>query len=264
MKNLQIEMIPIEKLQRGRFQPRRHFDEESLQELANSIELQGIIEPIIVRPITDKSYEIIAGERRWRAAQLAKLQEVPCIVRYYSDSTAAEIAIIENIQREDLNPIEEASSYQRLIDEFGCTHEEVAIAVGKSREKITNALRLLKLHANIREMIEKNELSSGHGKVLAGVEEEYQLELAKFCVKYQWSVRKLEQEAKKLKEQPKKKRSENEPDIAMLERLVSEQLGTEVKVEPSGSYLSGELRIRYFSNDTLAGILDKLGVKYND
>ena len=160
----ELKSIPVELLKRGQYQPRKHFDEEALQELADSIKEQGIIEPIVVRPLPNKTYEIIAGERRWRAAQLAGLDTVPCLIRECSDRAAAALTVIENVQRKDLNPIEEAESYQRLIQEFGYSHDEVAKALGKSRTGITNNLRLLKLDSNIKEIIRLGTLSEGHGK----------------------------------------------------------------------------------------------------
>lgn len=263
-KNLpEIKSIPVEFLKPGKYQPRKKFNQTLLEELAESIKAKGIIQPIVARPIADNKYEIIAGERRWRAAQLAMLHEVPCIIRHESDSSTAEMALIENVQRDDLNPIEEAEAVQRLIDEFSYLHEEIGQIVGKSREKISNLLRLLKLHEKIQDYLINKTLSEGHGKLLASLELKDQLALAEQTVKYGWSVRKLEH-AIKNHQQPRPKRSENEPNIAALEKIISEQLGTVVQIEPDGGYLSGELKIKFFNNDTLAGILDKLGIKYND
>jgi len=260
----ELKIIPVEFLQRGRYQPRRQFNPEILNELAESIKSQGIIQPIVVRQLNEVNrYEIIAGERRWRAAQLIQLAEVPCIVRQETDSAVAEMALIENIQRDDLNPIEEAAGYQRLIDDFGYLHDEIGSIVGKSREKITNCLRLLKLHPTIKDLLIERSLSEGHGKLLASLEANEQLHLGEQAIKYGWSVRKLEDAIKNFKK-PIVKRSGNEPNIQALEKLISEQLGTSVQIEPDGGYLSGELKIKFFSNDTLAGILDKLGVKYNE
>ena len=188
--------IPIEYLERGRFQPRRYFDETSLQELANSIKEHGLIEPVVVRAISENHYEIIAGERRWRACQLAGHDTIRCEVRDLNDEAVAAITIIENIQRENLNPIEEAQGYQRLIDEFGYMHEEVAYEVGKSRTKITNSLRLLKLDHKIQDYLREGKISEGHGKILAGLPKDIQFTLGHLCVSRGWSIRKLEQEAK--------------------------------------------------------------------
>ena len=258
----QLTNLPIDKLQRGEYQPRRQFDEAALQELAASIQSAGMIQPVVVRPVDEGQYEIIAGERRWRAAQLAGLADIPCLVRHISNEQAAAVSTIENIQRQDLNPIEEANSYQRLATEFGYFHEEVAAIVGKSRTRITNSIRLLKLEPKVQKLLIEGKLSSGHGKVLAGLPDKQQLPLAQQCINKGWSVRKIEAEAKKLQTQAHAIQPSHDPNVVRLEKVISEQVGSQVKVDADSSQRGGWLKIRYFDNDTLAGLLDKMGVEY--
>lgn len=254
--------LGTDQLSRGKYQPRTEFNPDALDELAASIKEQGIIEPIIVRPIADHHYEIIAGERRWRAAQIAGLNDVPCIVRRYTDEEAAEVTIIENIQREDLNPIEEARAYQKLMDEFQYIHEEIAAAVGKSRTKITNSLRLLKLDSRVQDLLIEGKLSQGHGKVLAGVALDQQYALALQCIKHQWSVRKLEQSIKK--HQPMTAmHTGKDPDSKRIERLVADQFSTNAELDNDVYSRSGWLRIKYNDYQILAGILDKMGIDHD-
>lgn len=260
----ELKQIAVEFLRRGRYQPRHDFNPTALQELANSIQEQGIVEPIIVRPITTNSYEIIAGERRWRAAQLAGLTQVPAIVRDYTDEQAAEVTLIENIQRENLNPIEEAEAFSRLLQEFDYTHEEIAVAVGKSRTKITNCLRLLYLDKRVQQLLIKKSLSEGHGKALASLAPLVQVQLALRCVEQDWSVRRVEQEVKKLKEIPKEESELYDPNLTRLERIASERFNSEVKVENNSLHKSGWIRVKYYDYDTLSGILKKMGVKYEE
>jgi len=178
-----LKQLSLDQLMRGEYQPRRHFDATELQELADSIKTTGgLLQPIVVRPLTKNKYEIIAGERRWRAAQLAGFHEVSCLVNEFTDEEALQASIIENINRADLNPIEEAEAYQRLIEEFGYLHEQIATAVGKSRTSITNALRLLKLHPKVQEFLIQKKLTEGHGKILAGLDLTQQLKLAENCI----------------------------------------------------------------------------------
>lgn len=271
----ELKNIPIECLKPGKYQTRRIFDPKALQELAESIKAEGLIQPIIVRPVNsgDKKneYEIVAGERRWRAAQLAEIDMVPCLINYYSDEQVAAITPIENVQRENLNPIEEALAYQHLIEEFEYIHEEVAAAVGKSRTKITNLLRLLKLDVRVQELLVSGNLSEGHGKVVAGLPYNLQYEIAKKSVDQDWSTRKIEQEAKKLQTPGSLatgnigSKGNNDPDIRALEKSISDQIGSEVKLEVDGDTKDkGWLKIRYFNNEILTGILDKMGLDYND
>ena len=254
--------ISLDLLSRGKFQSREEFSDTYISELAESIKENGIIQPIIVRPIANKEYEIIAGECRWRAAQKAMLDEVPCLVRKYSDEQAVAATAIENIQRKNLNPIEEANAYQKFIDEFGYLHEEVAVVVGKSRTKITNSLRLLKLDGRVQDMLVKELISEGHGKVLAGLSAKTQFVLAQRSHTKGWSVRKIEQEAKKIQQGAGIVHGED-PNILNLEKIISEQVGTSAKIEEDVGSRGGWLKIKYFSNETLAGLLDKLGVEYD-
>lgn len=251
--------LPVEALQRGQFQPRSDFDPVALQELADSIKEQGIIEPIIVRPINASRYEIIAGERRWRAAQLAQLHSVTCIVRHYTDAQAAEVTLIENIQRENLNPIEEAQALSRLLQEFNYTHDELAIAVGKSRTRVSNALRLLNLDPRVQALLIAKKLSEGHGKAIAGLSFIDQFAVASDCVKKSWSVRQLEKQV-----QHKKNRAaitDADPNIQRLERIAGERFNAEVKLEQDDTQKGGWMKIKYYDHETLAGILDKMAIK---
>jgi len=254
--------IPVDCLSRGRYQPRRDFNEAALQELAESIRAQGVIEPIVVRPNGDKTYEIIAGERRWRASQLAGLDAVPCVVRNYSDEQAAEVTLIENIQREDLNPIEHAQALSCLIEDFFYTHEEVAAAVGKSRTKVTNMLRLLHLDELVQKLLMEKKLSEGHGKMLAGLPSSQQIDLAKQSVESCWSVRQLEQAIKQQKSGASTKKPQADANIRRLEMKTSDHFGAEVVVENNQQNQSGWLKLRYQNYDVLAGILDKMGIEY--
>lgn len=252
--------IATELLIRGKYQPRRDFDAESLAELAESIKSSGLIQPIVVRKLNHDKYEIVAGERRWRAAQLAGLTNIPCIVNNYSDEETAAVTLIENMQRKDLNPIEEAQSLQRLIDEFGYVHEEVAAVVGKSRSKVTNCLRLLNLNDQVKRLLIDRRLSEAHGKILAGMPTKIQTEFAELCINKEWSVRKLEEEIKRWQTQSNQQSIED-PNIVYLERIIAEQIGSPVKLESDGKQKSGWLKIRYFDHDTLSGVLAKLGIE---
>ena len=255
--------IPIDKLVRGKYQPRRAFDDELLQELAQSIRSTGLLQPLVVRPLEDGSdlYEIVAGERRWRATQLAGLDHVNCLVNHYTDEQAAEATTIENINRVDLNPIEEAGAYQRLIDDFDYLHEEVAAAVGKSRAKITNSLRLLKIDSRVQDLLIKGDLSEGHGKSLASLDKRLQFELARKCTIYGWSVRKTEQEVKKL--QAKQKEQDHDQSLSInikaLEQSLADYVGSQVKIDYGQS--GGQLKLNFHNLDVLEGILKKLGYK---
>ncbi len=258
----ELKLIAIEHLQRGKYQPRKEFDPETLQELADSLQSTGLLQPIIVRPINDQDYEIIAGERRWRAAQLAGWGEINCLINRFSDEQAAEAAAIENIIRVDLNPIEEANAYQRLIEEFGYIHDEVAIAVGKSRVKITNTLRLLKLDISLQKMIIESQLSEGHGKTLAALSLPLQRELAKKCIEYHWNVRKLELEVKKLSQlsssdSPLKK----DPNLTYLEKIVTDKIGCRTYIDFDTN--RGSLKIEFGNLDILEGVLKKLKIDIN-
>lgn len=259
-----LKSLPISYLVRGEYQPRRHFDTEQLQELADSIKTTGgLLQPIVVRQLTQQQFEIIAGERRWRAAQLAGLDEVSCLVGDYTDEQALQASIIENISRTDLNPIEEAQAYQRLIDEFHYHHDEVAAAVGKSRTSITNMLRLLKLDPRVQDYLISGQLSEGHGKILAGLAIHQQYELAERCIQKGWSVRKIETEAKKLHEPKGDDGPYSDPNIKKLESALTEHIGNPVIIdcEQRGG---GFVKIWFNNVDELEGHFDRLGFKYED
>ncbi len=251
--------IPIECLVRGKYQPRVHFDQQSLEELAISIRSSGLLQPIVVRPTAMPSqYEIVAGERRWRAAQLAELETIDCLVNEYTDEQAAEVATIENVNRVDLNPIEEAQAYQRLIGDFQYLHDEVAAAIGKSRSKVTNILRLLKLNEKIQSLIKEKRLSEGHGKVLASLPQSQQLALAQKTLARHWSVRKLELESKKLAADTPQSENLRDPNVTSLERKTSEHIGSKVRIEFNET--KGQMVIDFQNIDVLQGILEKIGL----
>lgn len=251
--------MPIEFLQRGKYQPRRDMSQDALQELANSIKSQGIIQPIVVRQLSNNKYEIIAGERRWRASQLAGLAEVPVIIKNVSDEAAIAMALIENIQREDLNPIEEAMALQRLQQEFELTQQEVADAVGKSRTTITNLLRLMSLQDEVKTLLEHGDLEMGHARALLGLAGDKQSEAAQYVVAKGLTVRQTESLVRKLQQEKETKAEKTEPsaDIKSLEIELSEKLGANVVVQ-HGSKGKGKLVIRYNNLDELDGVLDHL------
>ncbi len=247
--------LPIDKIQRGEYQPRKHFDEEALQELANSISAQGVIQPIVVRK-EGSHYELIAGERRWRASQLAGLQSIPAVIKDIDTQAAAAVALIENIQREDLNPLEESAALQRLINDFELTHMQVAEAVGRSRVAVSNLLRLLELSEPVKELLNKSLLSMGHARALLALAEHEQSEIARVVVNRGLSVRETEALVKKtLGPAPKKvQKPEVDPDIQRLEQKISDSLCTEVKIKSAGKGV-GQLVINFHNNDELDGIL---------
>ena len=252
--------LSVNRLQPGKYQPRTHMDQASLESLANSIREQGIMQPIIVREVGANRYEIIAGERRWRASQLAGLTEVPVIVREIPDEAALAMALIENIQRENLNPIEEANGIKRLIDEFEMTHELAAKAVGRSRSAVTNLLRLQQLHAVVQEMLMQSKLDMGHARALLGLEGAKQIAAAEQIVQNQLSVRAAEQLVKKLSTNtPARKLSKAsvDRDVLRLQESLSETLGAGVTIETSKNG-AGVLKIRYANLDQLDSIISKL------
>jgi ParB family chromosome partitioning protein len=256
--------LAIDSLHAGRYQPRHNFEPEALEELAQSIRAQGLIQPIIVRP-HEGGYEIIAGERRWRAARQAGLSQVPCLVRDVDDRTTVAMALIENIQREDLNPLEEATALKRLIDEFDLTHQETADAVGRSRAAVSNLLRLLDLPEAIRELVEAGRLDMGHARALLTLPEPLALRLADQAAVEGWSVRQLEQAARDTpvnagagkSSKGGKAGGSSDPDIARLEQELAERLCAPVSVR-HGRGGKGQLVIRYHSVDELEGILERL------
>lgn len=258
----ELKIISMTHLQRGRYQPRKEFDTEALQELAASLQSTGLLQPIIVRPISDQHYEIIAGERRWRAAQLAGWSEITCLINRFSDAQAAEAAAIENIIRIDLNAIEEANAYQKLIDEFGYIHDEIAIAVGKSRVKITNTLRLLKLDKQVQQLIINQQLSEGHGKTLAALPIFQQRELAQKCLNHHWNVRKLELEVKKLSEFTSNSTAHTKDvNLTYLEKAIAEKTGCNTIISFSDN--RGSLKIDFTNLDILEGVLKKMNIDIN-
>lgn len=259
-KKVELQQLPIEALARGRFQPRQHFDAEALNELAQSIrQLGGLLQPIVVRPLAPNRYEIIAGERRWRACQLAELTTVSCLVSEYSDEQALQAAIVENINRSDLNLIEEAKAYLRLQEEFVYTHDEIGALVGKSRAAISNLLRLLKLDSRVQYYLIDKQLSEGHGKLLAGLPIEEQYFYAQQSVEKELSVRQLERLIKQGKiNTPAATRKD--PNIAHLESTLAEQIGSPVSVECDEKG-SGALRIQFQNLEILQGILQHFDAK---
>lgn len=251
--------MPVDKIQRGRYQPRRHFDEDKLRELADSIAAQGMVQPIVVRAVENGMHEIIAGERRWRAAQLAGLADVPVVVKEVDDQTAMAMALIENIQRDDLNPLEEATALHRLLDEFGLTHQQVAQAVGKSRTTVTNLIRLLDLNPDVKALVDQGALEMGHARALLALKDGLQSEAAAQVVKKGLSVRETEALVRKLTNREENKpakpaHQEEDPDIRRLLEDLTDRLGAKVAIK-QGSAGKGRLEISYNSLDELEGIL---------
>lgn len=254
----QLHTLPIEHIQRGKYQPRKDFDPEKLQELADSIKAQGVIQPIVVRKIGSEKYEIIAGERRWRASQLAGLQQVPVVVKEIDDRSAMAIALIENIQREDLNPLEEAEALKRLLEEFEMTHQQIADAVGKSRATVTNLLRLIDLHPEVKKLLASRQLEMGHARALLSLDGTKQVAAANKIVKEGLTVRAAERLAKESQEEPKvKKTREMDKDTLRLQEDLSAKLGAKVSIEHKESG-AGKLVITYSSLEELDGILGQI------
>lgn len=269
----ELQKLPVDLLQRGKYQPRIDLRQETLQELADSIKAQGVVQPIIVRPIAsatgdnsggpaEQRYEIIAGERRWRAAQIAGLHEIPAVIRRVPDEAAIAMALIENIQRENLNPLEEARALQRLITEFEMTHATAAEAVGRSRAAVSNLLRLLDLGEEAKSLVEHRELEMGHARALLGIDNKrQQAEVAAQVAQQKLSVRDTEALVKKLASQPAgggaESSSRPDPNIRKLEADLSEKLGAKVQVQHSSSG-KGKLVITYHTLDELDGILEHI------
>ena len=252
--------LPIDLLQRGQYQPRVDMHTESLDELAESIRSQGVVQPIVVRPISKDKYEIIAGERRWRAAQLAGLQDIPAVVREVDDRAAIAMALIENIQRENLNPMEEANAIKRLIDEFELTHQQAAEAVGRSRTGVSNLLRLLDLNPEVKQLVEDGTLEMGHARALLALKDRQQTEAARRVASKGLSVRETEQLVRNLQAPKKPKKTaedEIDPDIKRLQSELADKLGASVKLQHSSNG-KGKLVIQYNSLDELDGILDHI------
>ncbi len=259
-----LQTLPIGQMQPGRYQPRTGMDPERLTELAESIKAQGVIQPIVVRLIAANKYEIIAGERRWRAATQAGLKEIPVVIRKVDDRAVIAMALIENIQREDLNPLEEAQALSRLIEEFDLTHQQAAEAVGRSRAAVSNLVRLLELPDPIRKLLEERKLEMGHARALLTLATPMAVALAKEAAEQGLSVREVERRASELakgkipsKVGKKSKAGNNSPDIENLERELSDSLGSRVQVQ-HGKAGKGKLVIHYHGVDALEGVLERL------
>nr|WP_298133398.1 ParB/RepB/Spo0J family partition protein [uncultured Pseudoxanthomonas sp.] len=263
-----LRTVPVQQLQPGKYQPRMQMDASKLTELAESIKAQGVIQPIVVRELSPGKFEIVAGERRWRASQEAGLAEVPVVVRDLDDRTVIAMALIENIQREDLNPLEEAQSLQRLINEFALTHAEAAEAVGRSRAAVSNLLRLLELPPAIRALLEARRLEMGHARALLTLSPDLASKLASDAAEQGWSVREVEHRAQQFAagkvpvtgKKAKPAKAAPQPDIASLETELSESLGTRVTIA-HGRGGKGKLIIQYTDLDTLDGVLERLRPK---
>ncbi|HET8700581.1 MAG TPA: ParB/RepB/Spo0J family partition protein [Nitrococcus sp.] len=254
----ELRRIPVDLLQRGRYQPRSSFDPAALQELADSIRAQGMVQPIVVRPEHDGRYEIIAGERRWRAAQLAGMADVPALVRELPDQAVVAVALIENIQREDLNPLEEASALKRLTSEFGLSHQEVASAVGRSRAAVSNLLRLLDLTQEVKSLVDARQLEMGHARALLALDSSRQVEAARQVVAKGLSVRETEALVRRLLEQrAAPKIGTLDPNVRRLQEDLSLRLGTDVRIQ-HGKAGKGRMIIPYGSVEELDGILERI------
>ena len=255
-----LNTLSVTALKPGKFQPRARMDQTALQQLSDSIKAQGLLQPIVVRPVEGNAYEILAGERRWRAAQLAGLSDVPVIIKEVEDHVALQVALIENIQREDLNPLEEAAGIKRLIEEFSMTHEAAAQAVGRSRSAVTNLLRLLNLSARVREMLLEGEIEMGHARALLALAPPRQEQLARQIVEQNLSVREVEKLAGQAYAPISVKAKPAKPvdrDVARLEEELSDKLGTRVQIR-AGAKGKGRLEIAYRSFEQLDVILGKL------
>ncbi|RAN75687.1 chromosome partitioning protein ParB [Bacillus sp. SRB_336] len=256
----ELRILPIQQIQPGKYQPRRHWNDEALDELAASIKAQGLIQPVVVRELGKNSYELIAGERRWRAAQRAQLAEIPALIKKVSEEAVPAMALIENIQRQDLTPLEEADALKRLIDDFELTHQQAADAVGRSRASVSNMLRLTEMPESIKRLLDDGKLEMGHARCLLTLEESIAVPLARQAATLGWSVRELEEAARRAQTAPKgkaKSASPHDPNIAALERELAERFATRVELAQSRGG-RGKLVIHYHSNDELEGILGKL------
>lgn len=252
-----LQNLAVDLLQTGKYQPRTRMDEASLHDLAESIKSQGVMQPLLVRPLVTGGYEIIAGERRWRAAQIAGLEHIPAIVREIPDESALALSLIENIQREDLNPLEVAAGIQRLIDEFGMTHQTAGQALGYSRSAVSNLLRLLNLAAPIQDLIMQGKIDMGHGRALLALDAGKQLEIAHLIMQKQLSVRETENLLKRMNQMPPvRKRISPDRDLLRLQEDMSARLGANVVIR-QGKKGTGNVVIHYTSLDQLDGILAK-------
>jgi len=257
-RNDELKEIDVDLIQRGPWQPRTHFDDEALQELADSISTQGVVQPIVLRAAEGGRYEIVAGERRWRASQLAGLDKVPAVIKHFDDQTAAAVSLIENIQRENLNPLEESTALLRLMNEFEMTHQQIADSVGRSRTSVSNLLRLQDLNADVKELLSNRFIEMGHARALLGISGNAQSTLARQVAKKGLSVRETEQLVRRTLNPPAKPKAvKKDPDITNLETGLSEKLGAvvHIKQKPKGK---GAIEISYNSLDELEGILSKI------
>jgi ParB family transcriptional regulator, chromosome partitioning protein len=255
----ELRSLPLQQIQPGKYQPRRHWNEEALDELAASIKAQGLIQPVVVRALGADRYELIAGERRWRAAQRAQLAEIPALVKTVDEAAVPAMALIENIQRQDLTPLEEADALKRLIEDFELTHQQAADAVGRSRAAVSNLLRLTELPAPIKKLLDEGKLEMGHARCLLTLDEAIATQLARQASTLGWSVRELEEAARRAQAAPKGKAhaGARDPNIDALERELGERFATRVELS-QGRGGRGKLVIHYHSNDELEGILGKL------
>ena len=256
-----IQEIKTSEIGPNKKQPRKNFDEEKLKVLSESIKLHGVIQPIIVKQLENGFYQIIAGERRWRAARLAGLKEIPVVIKEYNKKEVMEIALIENLQREDLNPIEESEAYKNLMDEYALTQEQISERVGKSRSAIANSLRLLHLCEEVKMMLIEDKISNGHARAFLALEEkEHQIELAHKAVNEQLSVRQIEKQVKVMQAEKQKKQQKKEYQndnftyhLKEIENTLSQQFGTKVKIQPGKN--KSKIEIEYYSNDDLDRLL---------
>ncbi|MCP1372750.1 ParB/RepB/Spo0J family partition protein [Dyella lutea] len=256
----ELRTLPIQQIQPGKYQPRRHWNDEALDELAASIKAQGLIQPVVVRALGKNSYELIAGERRWRAAQRAQMSEIPALVKDVPEVAVPAMALIENIQRQDLTPLEEADALKRLIEDFELTHQQAADAVGRSRAAVSNLLRLTDLPPAIKKLLDEGKLEMGHARCLLTLDEAAAVPLARQASTLGWSVRELEDAARKAQSAPKgkaKAAGARDPNIDALERELAERFATRVELAQSRGG-RGKLVIHYHSNDELEGILGKI------
>ena len=253
----QLKQLPLDVIHPGRYQPRSVFDEDRLEELASSIRAQGVVQPIVVRSVGTGKYELIAGERRWRAAQLAGIDRIPAVVREVADEVAVAMSLIENIQREDLNPLEEATALRRLIDEFQMTHQQAADAVGRSRAAVSNLLRLLELMQEVKDMVDVRELEMGHARALLSLSDDLQLQAAREVVLKRLSVRDTEDLVRRLRNPRKTSGRRIDPDILRLQNQIGESLGARVKIQHQATG-KGKLVISYNNSEEFEGILERL------
>ncbi len=254
----ELRNIDVDLIERGPWQPREHFDEEALQELADSIKQQGVVQPIVVRQKSPNQFEIVAGERRWRASQKAGLSQIPAVIKTFDDQTAAAVSLIENIQRENLNPLEESTALKRLIDEFDMTHQQVADTVARSRATVSNLLRLQDLNPDVKTLLAMRDIEMGHARALLAIDGGEQSAVAKDVARKGLSVRETEALIRKISAPTKKsKTSRKDPDIVRLEERLTECLGAQVHIKQKGKG-KGSLEITYTSLDVLDGILKKI------